>query len=535
VPLARWLEAEAEATQTPPDLAGALVLAIAGAGLAGKVRVMVRDGWTEPTNLFAVVALPPGDRKSSVFAEALAPVQQAERQEQERMAPIIAELASAHRLLEKRLKNTEDKAARSENPDEATKYRDEAKQLAKELAAHQVPDLPEYYCDDTTPENLAKLLARQGGRMLQASAEGTAFEIAKGRYSETANFDVHLKGHAGDALRVGRISRDTDTVDRPALSVALAVQPDVINGLADQASMRGRGFLARFLYAVPVSRVGRRSVAPAAVPAAVRGAYQGTIKKLWELPGLTNDSRRPEPYWLRFSAEADRALRDFETWLEPQLAEGEELSYLAGWANKLAGAVVRIAGILHVADAVSRDGDWLRPISQDTVERAICLGRDYFLPHALAAFGMMGADPRAELGNVVLEGLKRQVAHVGYVGSAPPTFSRREIYHQHRRRFKTVEDLDPILDLLVKHGWLMPTGTGERGRGHRGPTFWLNPAVERFGEKGTPPVPNVPNAPNCNGHNDGRESARDRPDAGNRDFLLGASDSGPYGPGGGRR
>jgi hypothetical protein len=329
-PLARWVEAEAEATQTPPDLAGALVLAIAGGGLAGKVRVIVRQGWMEPTNLFTVVALPPGDRKSAVFAEAQVPVQEVERQEQERMAPIIAELASAHRVMEKRLKGLEEKAAKAEDQTEAAEYRQKAKELARELAAHQVPDLPEFYCDDTTPEKLTKLLARQGGRMLQASAEGTAFEIAKGRYSETANFDVYLKGHAGDPLRVGRISRDSDTVDRPALSVALAVQPDVINGLADQASMRGRGFLARFLFAIPASRVGRRSVAPAPVPAAVAGAYQGTIKKLWELPGLTNDNGKPEPYWLRFSAEADRALRTFEAWLEPQLAEGENLSHLAG-------------------------------------------------------------------------------------------------------------------------------------------------------------------------------------------------------------
>ena len=71
--------------------------------------------------------------------------------------------------------------------------------------------------------------------MLLASAEGTAFEIAKGRYSETANFDVFLKGHAGDPLRVGRISRDSEAVNSPALSCALAVQPDVISGLAEQA------------------------------------------------------------------------------------------------------------------------------------------------------------------------------------------------------------------------------------------------------------------------------------------------------------
>jgi hypothetical protein len=477
--LARWVEAEAEATQTPPDLAAGLGLAIAGAGLAGKVRVTVRRGWTEPTNLYTVVALPPGDRKSAVFADAIAPVQEVERREQERMAPAIAEAASAHRVLEQRLKHLEGAAAKTKSSSDTAGLREEVKQVARELAAHQVPELPQLYCDDETPENLAKLLALHGGRMLQASAEGTAFEIVKGRYSETPNFDVYLKGHAGDPMRVGRVSRGSDTVDNPALSAALAVQPDVIRGLADHASMRGRGFLARWLYSMPVSRVGRRSVAAAPVPAAITGSYRGTIAKLWELPGSRDQDGKPTPHWLMFSPEADQAIQELESWLEPQLAWGEELSHLAGWAQKLAGAVARIAGILHVADAVSQDGDWRQPISQHTVERAIRLGRDYFLLHALAAFGMMGADPRAELGNLILAGISQQLEDVEDVEHAPPV-SRRDIHQRHRRRCRTVEDLDPILDLLVKHGWLRPTGAGQPGRGHQGPTYRVNPAIKRF-------------------------------------------------------
>src|SRR5262245_8240777 len=127
---------------------------------------------------------------------------------------------------------------------------------AAELVAFAVPEPPQFFCDDITPEELGRLLARQGGRVLQAGPEGTAFEIAKGRYSEAPNFDVYLKGHAGDPLRVNRVGRGYDVVDRPALSLALAVQPDVIAGLASEATLRQRGFLARFLYSAPASLVG---------------------------------------------------------------------------------------------------------------------------------------------------------------------------------------------------------------------------------------------------------------------------------------
>ena len=151
-----------------------------------------------------------------------------------------------------------------------------------------MPDQPQCFCDDVTPEKLANLLARQGGRMLLASAEGTAFEIAKGRYSETANFDVFLKGHSGDPLRTNRITWRGERVDRSALSCALAVQPDVIRGLAEQTSMKGHGFLARWFYSIPRSRVGARCIAPPAIGGAVARRFQDCMRMLWRLGGATD-------------------------------------------------------------------------------------------------------------------------------------------------------------------------------------------------------------------------------------------------------
>jgi hypothetical protein len=84
--------------------------------VAGKLRVLVRDGYSEPLNIFTVTALPPGERKTVVFGHALAPVQVYEREESDRMRPRIAEAASAHRVLENRLKAAEAKAAKEAAP-----------------------------------------------------------------------------------------------------------------------------------------------------------------------------------------------------------------------------------------------------------------------------------------------------------------------------------------------------------------------------------------------------------------------------------
>src|SRR5262249_19705876 len=151
---------------------------------------------------------------------------------QTKEAEEIAQAAADHRILEGRLKVAEAKAAKADTAEDRAKLTQEARRIAAELAKHVVPKPTQLWCDDCTSEKLASLLAEQGGRMLQAGAEGTAFEIAKGRYSETANFDVYLKGHAGDPLRTGRVGREGESIDSPALSMALATQPDVICGLA---------------------------------------------------------------------------------------------------------------------------------------------------------------------------------------------------------------------------------------------------------------------------------------------------------------
>jgi hypothetical protein len=456
--LSEWASAIAEATQTPPDLAANLALAIAGAAIARKVKVTIRDGWTEPANLFDVVALPPGDRKSAVFAEALAPVVAHEQEERARLQPVIAELATEHRILEAKLKVAEAKAAKATDVAEAIGLRREAKQIAKDLAAHHVPDEPQLFCDDVTPEKLAQLLVRQGGRMLLAAPEGTAFEIAKGRYSETANFDVFLKGHSGDPLRTGRVGRGSEAIDHPALSCALTVQPDVISGLAEQASLRGRGFLARWLYAMPQSRVGQRKVAGPPVSATVRARYHERMAVLWGLPMIVVEGQ-DATVELEFCRQADEVLREFEAWLEPQLAEGETLASLSGWANKLAGTIARLSLILHMAARIS--STWNEPIDAATVEAAVALGRDYYLPHARAAFGVMGTDRRSQDASRAVAWLRMKCESVKACQGVG-IVTRSQIHRLVFGGSRSVNDVTAICQLLCDHGYLRETGN--RGR-----------------------------------------------------------------------
>jgi hypothetical protein len=144
-----------------------------------------------------------------------------------------------------------------------------------------VPPLPRWLVDDATPEALAGLLATYG-RIALLSPEGDVFDQMAGRYNQQVgpNLGVYLKGHARDLLRVDRRGRPPEYVERPCLTIGLAVQPEVLRGLAGRPGFGGRGLLARFLYSLPASLVGHRQAGAPSVPEAVADRYARELHAL---------------------------------------------------------------------------------------------------------------------------------------------------------------------------------------------------------------------------------------------------------------
>ena len=386
-----FVEAVAEATQTPADLPGMLSLAALATACGGRFEVEVQPGYKEPLNVFVAVAMPPASLKSAVFKKVAAPVERWERNLAQELAPQINEEQIARAIKEKRLDTIKQKAAKERDSDDREALTQEAADLAEELRLQVVTTAPRLLADDCTPEALASLLADHEGRMAVLSPEGGLFDMIAGRYTDSKlNMDVYLKGHAGDSIRVDRKGRASEFVESPALTVGLAVQPSVIQELGDRGVFRGRGLLARFFYSLPTSTVGHRQVDPAPVPMDIREAYHSRFRHLLEM-----ELESEGPTILRLAPEALAVWLDFRRWLEPQLAESGALGPLADWAGKLHGAVARIAGLLHAAESQTDI------ITADTMTRAVELGH-YLIPHAQAAFAMMDADSEVEKAKRVL-------------------------------------------------------------------------------------------------------------------------------------
>ncbi len=466
--LRAWVEAEATATQTPPELAAAIVIAVLSTITAKHFDVQVKPGWVEPLSLYMLAAMLPGERKSQVFKDASKRLREWEKTRAEAMKATIAAAVTARTIKEKRLDALITKAAKGDT--NSANAGQEAQELAIELAESYIPVAPLLSVDDVTPEKLSSLMYEHGGRMAVMSAEGGIFDTIAGRYANgIPNIEVLLKGHAGDDLRVDRVNRAPLHIQSPTLTMCICAQPEVLQGLTSKPTFAGRGLLARFLYVLPTSLMGSRDVSPPPVPREVTAAYEKLVSSLLSRTNRERKQREIAAERLTLSPEAVEGVHGFMRRIEVQLGPGGDLEQIRDWGAKAAGALVRIAALLHLADSFE---------SSESFEQGVVSRRDldesekillFFLSHSMAAFRVMGMDSTLANARKLLNWIQRNQFD---------TFSKRDAQQKNRALFKTASDLDPVLKTLEEHGYIRRARSAPTG-GRPSPTFEVNPSAQK--------------------------------------------------------
>ena len=439
----------AVALQVPLETAAVLALAAVGGAASKRASLQLATGWIEPANLFALVLLESGARKSGLMSELVSnPLAAIERDNIRGTAARRAADADLAATLEKRKQSLIGKAARADDPGV---FADELRRTNEQLSKVPSAAEPRLVAGDVTMEQLSTLLVESGGRIVIADPEASVLGVASGRYS-SGNFsaDALLKGHAGDMIAVDRRDR-REVVHRPALTLCLALQPGIWQGLlAASPAARQSGLAARFLYATPSPTVGRRAIDPPPVREETRAAWALLLRQL-------DDLSDGAEIILRLDDNARCIFLDFCAGLEPRLAPDADLGELADWASKLPGAVGRVALALHMA---RHGGQGVRqPIDGATMKAALSIGL-CLLSHARAAMGL--GDATEALARRVVEQLRKSGG----------TAAREEI---RRTTHARAEDLDDaVLHLVEKHVARARTETtGGRPR----TTLVLNPAL----------------------------------------------------------
>ena len=175
----------------------------------------------------------------------------------------------------KMLENQISALEKSDNADS-----DEIAELHTKLCDMDVNSFRRIVVDDITPESLVSQL-EQNGTLLMISDEAGMLGNFSGRYSNNIpNLDLLLKSWNGETYISDRATRESIVLKNPYLSISLACQPYVFDGIMNNAAFRGSGLVARFVYCFPKSNIGTRKYDTEPISEKTAENYKKLVYKL---------------------------------------------------------------------------------------------------------------------------------------------------------------------------------------------------------------------------------------------------------------
>lgn len=418
-----------ESTETPESMATLVILGILSLILCRKYKVAIKDDHSQSLNLYIFIVMLSGNRKSSVLKAASEPILKWEQLKKKEMSPIIEQAVSKYKTIQAII---DKKRKKADDINAAYEIADLEKQLPK------IPILPQLFLTDTTPESLRSKLIQHSGYMGIVTDEGGVIDVIAGLYNKgNANIDIFLNGIEGGHVRVAR--KDEEVFVCPYLTFVLVVQPVVFASMAEKKSFAGRGFLERFLYCIPQTKLGYRTHDTKPVSQATKEQYEEAIIKLLNIPDKVVDGI-VEHTMLYAEQEAMLKWKKFQIDGEKELRPNGSLASRTGWGSKLPDFVFRIAAILYVAKHYDKL-DGMKQIDKQSMQDAIKMGHK-LIEHSNLGFDSILCDAKTIHARELWEWIKSN-------GAA--SLKRSEItYGIKNRNYGKADELDKLLEELKR-------------------------------------------------------------------------------------
>ena len=432
--------------QAPPAMIAQSLLAAAAYCVQPHGNVII-DGRVMPLALYCISIGASGERKSAIDSQALKPIVEKQR-----------ELVEAYKL-DAKLHKTDlrdfEKVEKDLSKDKVVdlaairRTRDEKIAAIAAIGDQPAPPLfPNLLISEPTAEGMFKLFSGGQPSLGLFSDEGGLLIGGHAMQKETrlrtiATLSKLWDGRPLDRVRAG----DGASVlyDR-RLSLHLMMQPLVASELFTDPIYTDQGFLARVLCAWPESTAGNRRYVhadPTTDPAMQR--YWTTLTTLLNrvYPLRPETRNELQPRCIPLSAKAKAVWVAYADTIETQLAVGQPLETVRGFASKSAEHAARIAGVLALIQDVTAP-----EIGAVEVESAIAL-MDYYLTEVLRLQAAGIADPDLQLA----EKLRAWC-------SGRSTIHLREVYQFGPSGIRDAETVRKMVNILVKHGWLVKLPDG---------------------------------------------------------------------------
>ncbi|MGW3416489.1 DUF3987 domain-containing protein [Streptomyces phaeochromogenes] len=461
--LAAVVEAVTAQVQVAPDIPAMIALPAISTAIGGRAQVRIRPGWSEACSLWTATVAGAGERKSAAEAPFSDTLRGIERELQAKAVPEIEDAEQQMKIAQARLDDAEKMAVKAK-PDVRALRMDEAKLAKQELREMgPVPALPRLLFGDITPAAMPVKAAQQGGRMGVIHSEGTLIKQMGGLYnSGTVDTGFALDAYDGKAMPVDRIGRDSIEMESAHLTIGLLVQPIILEQLGRKKDdeMLHNGFVQRFLYGFPASRLGyqdpRGSVPiPAEVMDGLRYRLGQLVHGLWK-----NSMVRA----VTFTDEASEVMYVFQEQMQERLRRGGDLHPMASWASKLPGKLARIAALITLYEDPAAT-----QVQVAQLQAALAMA-PYFVTHARLCLDLMGANRDAKLmpARDVLEWLRRRKDDKRQEPFTVRDAQRGVDGNSWGPDGVTSETVHDAIQVLVDKGWAVPLPAPERPEGQRG-------------------------------------------------------------------
>lgn len=437
----------ADSLETPIELPGFLGMGAVAAAIQGKCQIGLEPGFHEPLNLWLAVAMDPSNRKSTALKLMTEPIREWEEAQARIVAPIRERVMSERQTFEMVIHSRRLKCSRLVGDDLRCQI-EEIRQAEEQLP--KVPPIPRLTFNDATPEALMQGLFENDERLAFIDSEPDAlFEMALGRYSNSPKMESYLKGWSGEGTQVDRKSGPPIILRNPLLTLVVAPQPSLLQSLSRKPGLVNRGFLARFLFAMPASLVGFRTLKPLEISAKVRSDYRAGLMRLIEF--------NPEQVQtIRLTPSAYTCWKDWQRETEIMMRPDGRLSdpALKSWCGKLAGNTARFAGVLHSAELAPTHLPHEFPVNEATMRRAVAACRA-LIDHSIAVHDLAVNDTSRSRAKAILEWLKNHPIENG-------TITVRELwqYLKGRSAFRRTKDVRSGLEVLAESDWLIAISKG---------------------------------------------------------------------------
>jgi hypothetical protein len=457
--IAPWVGDISDRMQCPPDFVGVTAMVALGAVLGRKVAIRPQreTDWEEVPNLWGCVVGRPGAMKSPAMQEALKPLHRLESDARKENDDARKEYETAlvlHKI---------EKEVAAGKAKDALKKGISAEGLL-DIDEPEEPKAKRYVTNDTTYEKLGEILADNPNGVLAYRDELVSLLKTLDREEYAGARGFYLTAWSGTSgYTFDRITRGRTHIEGACVSILGSTQPGRLAEYIGRASGGGAGddgLIQRFsLLAWPDQSPEWRETDRAPLTAARQSACAtfGSFDSYDPMRfGASRDDENGLPYH-RFDDAALGVFREWRTYLERRLREGELSPSLESHLSKYRKTIPALALINHVADG------GVGSVGEAAILRALAFG-EYLESHARRAYAA-GCQNDAVAARSILARIRKRHLADG--------FTARELW---RNNWSGLDDLERVkggLVLLADLNWVSPTITPTLGRART--TYAINP------------------------------------------------------------